>query len=245
LFDWYLLPAGGYFGTKKANEPIHAIYSYDDRSIAVVNNGKPRTTVHGAHLMTRMFAVDGKQRFKRDTLIDVPADSSMRVFKLPQPTGLTANAAGNSTYFVDLRLTNAQGQLLSSNFYWISTKPDVLSDSSTWYMTPVNSYADFTQLRQMPTATVRTTARFTSGNGAGNARVTLTNPGSSIAFFIRLQVTGRNGEEAVPVTWSDNYVSLLPGETRVLTASYRTRDLGGGLPKVVYKGWNVGPASAH
>ena len=31
------LPAG-YFGTKKANEPVHIMYAYDDRSIAVVNS---------------------------------------------------------------------------------------------------------------------------------------------------------------------------------------------------------------
>ena len=38
LWDWYLRPAGGYFGTKKACEPLHVQYSYDDRSIAVVND---------------------------------------------------------------------------------------------------------------------------------------------------------------------------------------------------------------
>jgi len=218
---------------------VHAIYSYDDRSIAVVNANKTRTAVPGAHLKARMFSVDGAQKFVHDTVIDVPADSSMRVFTLPQPTGLSTDSAGNSTYFVDLRLSDATGQSLSNNFYWLSTKSDVLSDSSTWYMTPVNSYADYTQLRQMPAATVRTAATFTSGNGVGHAKVTLTNTGPNIAFFIRLQVTGRNGEEALPVTWSDNYVSLLPGETRVLTASYRMRDLGGGAPKAVVHGWNV------
>ena len=139
--------------------------------------------------------------------------------------GCRRTRRGIRRIFVDLRLTNAHGQSLSNNFYWLSTRQDVLSDSSTWYMTPVNSYADYTQLRQMPAATVRAKARFTSGDGTGRATVTLTNPGPSIAFFIRLQVTGKNGDEALPVTWSDNYVSLLPGETRVLTASYRTGDL--------------------
>jgi exo-1,4-beta-D-glucosaminidase len=245
LFDWYLLPAGGYFGTKKANEPVHAIYSYDDRSIAVVNSNKTRTAVRGAHLKARILGIDGVQKFVRDTVLDIPADSSMRLFKLPQPTGLTANAAGNASYFVDLRLTTAKGQPISTNFYWLSTKMDVLSDSSTWYMTPTQSYADYTQLRQMSPATVKSSATFTSAGGTGHARVRLTNTGSNIAFFIRLQVTGRNGEEALPVSWDDNYVSLLPGETRVLTASYRTRDLGGGLPKAVYGGWNVGRATVH
>jgi exo-1,4-beta-D-glucosaminidase len=239
LFDWYLRPAGGYFGTKKANEPVHAIYSYDDRSIAIVNGNKSRTPVRRAHLKARMFGVDGALKFTRDTIVDIPADSSMRVFTLPQPTCLSAGASGNSAYFVDLRLTSAQGQSISRNFYWLSTKPDVLSDSSTWYMTPTSSYADFTQLRNMPRATVKSSAAFSSVGGSGYARVTLTNTGSNIAFFIRLQVTGRDGEEALPVTWDDNYVSLLPGETRVLTASYRISELGGGPPKLKYGGWNV------
>jgi exo-1,4-beta-D-glucosaminidase len=245
LFDWYLRPAGGYFGTKKANEPVHALYSYDDRSIAVVNSNKTRTAVRGAHLRARIYAIDGSQKFVHDTVLDVPADSSMRVFHMPQPAGLSDNVAGNATYFVDLRLTSAQGQPLSTNFYWLSTKPDVLSDSSTWYMTPVNSYADYTQLRQMPAATVKATSSFSSAGGVGHARITLTNPGSSIAFFIRIQVTGRGGEEALPVTWDDNYISLLPHETRVITASYRIRDLGGGAPKAVYSGWNVGSGIAR
>ena len=245
LFDWYLLPAGGYFGTKKANEPVHAIYSYDDRSIAVVNSNTSRTPVRAAHLKTRVFAIDGSVKFSRDTVIDVPSDSSMRVFYLPEPAGLSLNAAGNATYFVDLRITGAQGQSLSRNFYWLSTKPDVLSDSSTWYMTPVNSYADYTQLRQMPAATVRASALFSSSAGTGRARVTLRNTSASLAFFIRLQVTGRNGDEALPVTWDDNYVSLLPGESRVLTASYSIRALHGAPPKVVYGGWNVTRGSAN
>jgi exo-1,4-beta-D-glucosaminidase len=235
LFDWYLRPAGGYFGTKKANEPVHVVYSYDDRSVAVVNSNKSRSIVRGARLTAKVLGLNGNVLSTRDTVIDVPADSSMRVFTIPQPEALAANA----TYFVDLRLKNSSGAMISNNFYWLSTKQDVLSDSSTWYMTPVNSYADFTQLRQMPKATVKATSSFSSSAGMGHATVTLTNPGSSIAFFIRLQVVGRNSEEALPVTWDDNYISLLPGETRRLTASYRVRDLRGGAPKVLLNGWNV------
>ena len=69
--------------------------------------------------------------------------------------------------------------------------------------------------------------------------MTVKNPGKSIAFFLRLQVTGRGGEEALPVLWEDNYVSVLPGETRVLSATYNIRDLGGAPPRVVVTGWNV------
>ncbi len=235
LFDWYLRPAGGYFGTKKANEPVHVLFSYDDRSVAVVNSNATRTSVRGARLRARVLGLDYTEKFSRDTVIDLPADSSMRVFVLPEPTGLT----GGSAYFVDLRLTTADNQPLSTNFYWLSTHPDVLADSSTWYMTPVKAYADLTALRSMPQAAVQATARFTSRAGTGQARVTLRNPGRSIAFFMRLQVIGRGGEEALPVSWEDNYVTLLPGETRVVTANYRVRDLGGAPPQVLVTGWNV------
>jgi exo-1,4-beta-D-glucosaminidase len=213
LFDWYLRPAGGYFGTKKANEPVHVLYSYDDHSIAIVNSSPSLAPIRGARLRTRIFAVDGTQEFSQDTVLDVPADSSMRVFYLPMPGGVVG------AYFVDLRLSGADGKPISSNFYWLSTKPDVLADTSTWYMTPVKSYADYTALRNMPAATVTITPRFTSSGGTGTARVTLRNTSRAIAFFLRAQVVGRGGEEALPVLWDDNYISLLPGESRTITAT--------------------------
>ena len=125
LFDWYLRPAGGYFGAKKANEPVHVLFSYDDRSVAVVRSGADRAPLRGVHVRARLLGVDGSEKFTRDTVIDIPADSSTRVFILPEPSGVTG------AYFADLRLTGSDGRPISNNFYWLSTRPDVLSDSST------------------------------------------------------------------------------------------------------------------
>ena len=237
LFDWYYLPAGGYFGSKTANEPVHVMFSYDDRSIAVVNG--TQSAVKHARLTTRVLGLDGAVKSTRDTVLDLPADSSVRVFALPEPSGITG------TYFVDLRLTGSGGRALGRNFYWLSTHPDVLADTSTWYMTPVKEYADYTALQTMPAASVRATARFTTTAGKTHARVTLTNTGKTLAFFVRLQLTGRDGAEALPVFWEDNYVSLLPGETRTLMATARTRDLGGAAPRVIVRGWNVRSTTAR
>jgi exo-1,4-beta-D-glucosaminidase len=211
------------------------LFSYDDRSVVVVNSGAVAQPLRAARLRARILGLDGVEHLVRDTVLDLPPDSRARVFVLPEPTGVSGGAA----YFADLRLTGADGRPLSTNLYWLSTRPDVLADTSTWYMTPVKSYADFTTLRSMSAAVVDATARFSSRAGWGEARVTLSNPGRSIAFFMRLQVTGRGGQEALPVLWEDNYLSLLPGETRVVTATYRVRDLGGAPPQVVVSGWNV------
>jgi exo-1,4-beta-D-glucosaminidase len=91
----------------------------------------------------------------------------------------------------------------------------------------------------MPAAEVNASASFSRHAGRVKAHVTLNNPSRSVAFFLRLQITGQAGQEALPVLWDDNYVSLLPGETRVVTANCAVRDLGGASPHVVVSGRNV------
>ncbi|MEO8621325.1 MAG: glycoside hydrolase family 2 protein, partial [bacterium] len=201
-------------------------YSYDDHGIAVVNDR--HVAIHGAHLRVRTLGVDGAVLSNRDTTLDVPADSTARVLALSDPAGVSG------AYFADLRLTSSDGKPLSANFYWLSTHPDVLADTSTWYMTPVKAYADYTALKGMPTGSVKAAAKF----AGSSARVTLTNPGKTLAFFVRLQVVGSDGEEALPVLWEDNYVTLLPGETRVITARWAAKDVRG-TPRLVTSGWNV------
>ena len=68
--------------------------------------------------------------------------------------------------------------------------------------------------------------------------MTLTNPSSSIAFFTRVQVLA-GGNEILPVLWSDNYVSLLPGATKTVTATYASALAAGGGVTVAIGGWNV------
>ncbi|NJD11383.1 MAG: glycosyl hydrolase family 2 [Gemmatimonadetes bacterium] len=233
LFDWYLRPAGGYFGSKLANEPVHVMYSYDDASIAIVNGR--RAPLRDVRLRARVLAADLTERFARDTVLDLPADSTLRLFAIPPLDGL------GGTYFLDLRLTGRGDSASSRNFYWLSTSPDRLNmDSTTWYVTPVRSYADYKALRRLPAATLRATVRFADRADEGEARITLENTGKALAFFTELSLRA-GGDDVLPITWTDNYVSLLPGETRHLVARYRQRDLRGAVPELVLRGWNVAP----
>ncbi|HJP61344.1 MAG TPA: glycoside hydrolase family 2 protein, partial [Gemmatimonadaceae bacterium] len=107
------------------------------------------------------------------------------------------------------------------------------------------NYADFTALRSMPRSAVTARANSSRSGGTGTTTVTLKNPTNAIAFFMRLQVVGKGGEEALPVLWEDNYVTLLPGESRTLTARYNVRDLGGAAPRVIVTGWNIHRTTAQ
>jgi exo-1,4-beta-D-glucosaminidase len=233
LYDYYLRPGGGYFGTKRACEPVHVQYSYDDRSIVAVNN--TRRPHRKLKLTARLYDLNLAERFTKTVVLDLPADSNARAFAVPTPDGLTP------TYFLKLQLEAADGSPLSSNFYWLSTKEDALDwDKSTWYYTPTTSYADYTQLKSLAPAALNTSGRIARRGEEEVAHVTLENPSRGLAFFVRLQVQrGRGGEEVLPVLWQDNYVSLLPGERREVTARYRVKDLQGARPWLSVGGWNV------
>ena len=233
LYDYYLRPGGGYFGAKTALQSLDPIYGYDDRSISVVNSRYE--DAKGLHLLTKVLNLDMTEKFSSENTIDVPADGVIKALTLPDLDGLSP------TYFVALRISDPDGKLLGENFYWLSTKPETIDwTKSTWYTTPTLSYADFTALSQLPKVKLNVTTR-TDREGANQINhVTLENPSKNLAFFVRLKVDkGKAGEEILPVLWQDNYVSLLPGEKREITATYRASELGGASPYVEVKGWNT------
>ncbi len=233
LYDFYLRPGGGYFGAKKSMEALHPVYGYDDRSIWIVSSQYVNT--NGLKLTTRVLNLDMSEKYSQQTLLDAAADSTNRVLTLPEIEGLSP------TYFLVLRLEDVSGKLMGSNFYWLSTKPETLDwEKSNWYTTPTASYADYTALAQLPKVKLNV-AHHTEHKGEDAVtHVTLENPSKSLAFFVRLKVDkGKGGEEVLPVLWQDNYFSLLPGERREVTATYRARDLGTAQPAVEVSGWNV------
>jgi exo-1,4-beta-D-glucosaminidase len=233
LYDYYLQPGGGYFGAKKAMQAFDPVYGYDDHSVWLVSS--QYADAKGLKLTARVFNLDGTQKFSKDVTLDAAADSTAKVFELPQIEGLSP------AYFLDLRVTDASGKLVGSNFYWLSTKPETFDwAKSTWYVTPTASYADYTALAQMPKTKLNVSSRTQREGAESITHVTLENPGKNVAFFVRLKVNkGKGGEEILPVVWQDNYVSLLPGEKREITATYRSSELGTSKAEVEVKGWNV------
>jgi exo-1,4-beta-D-glucosaminidase len=243
LYDYFLVPGGGYFGTKKACEPLHVQYSYDDRSVVLVN--EKRQPFHKLSLTATVYTLDMAVKFFREVTLDVLPDSSTRVFLIPQLEGLTP------TFFLNLMLRDAAGSLISSNFYWLSTKPDLLdwakskdyADVHGLGYAPAISYADFTALQTLPKVRVSLSASLKREGGEDVVRVKLSNPSPHLAFFVHLRITkDAGGDDVLPVFWDDNYISLLPGETRQLTAKYRTEHVHGPHPVLEAEGWNIIPS---
>jgi exo-1,4-beta-D-glucosaminidase len=233
LYDYYLRPGGGYFGAKKAMQALDPVYGYDDHSVWLVSSKYEDTK--GLKLTARILNVDSTEKFSKDVTLDATADSTAKILELPQVDGLSP------AFFLDLRVTDSSGKLVGSNFYWLSSKNETIDwAKSNWYVTPTETYSDYTALTQLPKVKLNVSSRSESKGNQSVTRVTLENPSKSVAFFVRLKVNkGKGGEEILPAVWQDNYISLLPGEKREIIATYRIADLGGAKPDVEVNGWNV------
>jgi exo-1,4-beta-D-glucosaminidase len=229
LFDYYLEPNGSTFGAQKANESVHVQYSYDDASVVVVN--ETPTAIQGLTTRTRVYALDGTLLYDHSAAVSVHADGVSTVQTVPDPRGLT------STYFVRLALRDSDGTLVSTNTYWLSTAPDTLSwNRSRWFFTPTRTFADFTALSSLPTARPDVTECSRTDDGVQRfLRTTVSNGEASVAFFLRLRLTDGSGADITPVAWSDNDLTLMPGERRTVTARFE----GSKDTHVIVSGWNV------
>ncbi|KAL5337211.1 glycoside hydrolase superfamily [Aspergillus crustosus] len=211
LFDYYLRPAGTYFGAKVGARQEHVALDYDSKSVYLINhslhsNGPRR-------IIADLVNIDGVSLLYREATVATVPLASKEVFSVSEISSLDSVAF--------LRLVLVDGTTtLSRNVYWLSTQQDTLDwDASTWYTTPVTMFADFTTLSRMQPATVEATA-VVANNGKGKStlvEVTLQNQSGVPAFFLRLVMLDPDTqEEIVPVFWSDNYVTLLPREQLVL-----------------------------
>jgi exo-1,4-beta-D-glucosaminidase len=240
LYSYDLRPAGGYFGSKIALEPVHVQFSYDDRTVAVVNG--TQTPQNGLKIVAKLYDTGGTEKFSREAIVDVAADGVVRSIAIPEPGDISA------AYFLNLQLSSAAGELLSRNFYWLSSKPDELDYAKTeWYYTPQTSFADFSSLQDLPKASLKAVLHATVGTEHDAAfHVVIENNAKSVAFLTRLRlVKGKEQSEILPVYWSENYISLLPGEKREVTVHVRKADLGTVEPSLLIDGFNVSQTAAY
>ena len=240
LYDYYLQPAGAYFGAKKACEPLHVQYSYDDRSIAVVNS--TYQGVDNLKVTASLYDATLRKTFSASAPANVGADGVAKVGAIPAK----AFDPASPVYFLSLTLEDQFGKIVSTNFYWLSAKKNVYNwaDDNDAF-TPVTSYEDFTALQQLPSAGKITVSVGIEKSAEGPlVRVKLANPSDHLGFQIRLAIQGKSDEaEILPVLWDDNYIELMPGESREITAQFLTPDSLNADPQLSLTGWNIEPVT--
>jgi hypothetical protein len=99
---------------------------------------------------------------------------------------------------------------------------------------------DFRAIRELPKVQLET--RTTAGQQGGRWVLTthVTNPSKTPALLIRLKVVReRSGDRILPAIYSDNYITLVPGESRTILTEIENADARRERPRMVIEGFNI------
>jgi exo-1,4-beta-D-glucosaminidase len=229
LYDYYLLPTAAYYAARKANEPLQLIYNYGNNTIYAVNETLKRYEKAKARI--RLLNMQGKEISSEELVISLEENKSTGIYKIPPISG---------NVFLRLSLLDEQNNQVADNFYWLSGKPDVYDwEKTEWYYTPMKSSADFKQFNYLQPAEVELVQHNEKQEEQYVIEAEITNKSDRIAFFINLTLKDGNNHTIFPVFWDDNFLSLLPGETKNLHCIVPgSQSVGNGLT-LTLSGWNV------
>ncbi|MDD4033646.1 MAG: beta-glycosidase, partial [Bacteroidales bacterium] len=213
-YDYYFDPTAAYFACKKASEPIHIQWNPTDETIEVVNlNAKNKT---GLTAKAQLINTDGSEQWEKELALDCKEDATIKCFALEFPESLSA------TFFIKLTLKEGE-KVISDNFYWRG-KED----------------GNYQAMNEMPSVELKSSTKAAKSGENWKVTTTLKNTSATPAIMIRLKVTGKaTGERILPVFFSDNFISLLPGEEKEITMTFSDRDTRGEKPAVEISGFNV------
>jgi hypothetical protein len=207
-----------FYGVKKAAEPVHVQMNLPGLHAAIVNNTEK--AIAGATLQVHAVRGDGTSVFDHQEPVSAPAQAVTTSYLVD--VGL---ASAKDVVFVEMELKDAQGALLSQNFYW--------------YAADSESYRGMNSLPQVA-VTAKAVAETNSG-GEAHVSVALENTGAAVAVAAKLTLLrASDGERILPAYYSDTYLSLLPGEKRVVEISFP--DAQASAATIAIRGWNVVPA---
>ena len=233
LYDYYLMPNGAYFGTLKAGQPSTLIYNYHDHRVYASNDHHSGIEDYEAQIT--LYDVNSKVVFETKEKVALGENGVKELIDIPALKG------ENKVYFLDMKLKNASGNLVSENFYWLASKRDLMAwDEYLWFYTPQKQYADFNEINALAKVGINAEKEIVKKGDEWEVNVTISNPSDKLAFFIELMATKKSdGSSILPVFWSDNYVSLTPGESKTLNLKFYQKDLGNDEPVIKVQGINL------
>ena len=197
-YDWYGVPTAGYYGTKKACEPVQLLFDYAPRKVYAVNE-----TLEARELKAtvQVFDAASKPIGKETKAVKVGYREVVPVFDLKRYDG--------KPHFVALALTDGDTPV-ADNFYCLPAKDNEYNWKKTnWYITPITAWSDLGFVFKQPAAEVEMTVE--------GGKVTLVNKSDVISYMNILKAKDAEGNLVVPAYWSDNFFPLLPGQTKVVT----------------------------
>jgi hypothetical protein len=212
FYDYYLDYQGGYFGYKHGAAPVHIQLNLNDSVVCVLNQKAVTTNAMTATI--QLYDMHGKLISEKKNDVTLQAHSLQLLDKVTLPVNT------DEVFFLKLKLSD-QDKTVDENLYWLTNKR--------------HSYEKLNDLQKVAVKAEM------KKSGEGKSVITLSNPGNETAFFIRLKVSNGNNELVLPAWFTENFLTLLPGEEKEIMLDLSTGKSATGLDglKLVIEGWNV------
>jgi mannosylglycoprotein endo-beta-mannosidase len=216
LYHYDLEPNAALYAVKKAAETVHVQFNEENRGIEVVNN-RPEA-LNGLNVSVLIYRFDGTlDSHETYSVAQVPGSTTIKVAQID------VSARISPLYFIKLYLADSNDKLLSTNFYWQHVAQD-----------------QFDGLIKLPRVVLEAEASSRTEGDNTVLTVTLHNNTNYIALLSHLQLhQKKSGRRVLPVFYSDNYISLVPGESSTVSIEAATKDLQGETPLIELDGYNV------
>jgi mannosylglycoprotein endo-beta-mannosidase len=216
LYHYDLEPNAALYAVKKASEIVHVQFNEENREIEVVNN-RP-DALNALTVKALIYRFDGTlDSQKTYPVAQAPGSSTIKIAQIE------VGARISPLYFIKLELSDGSGQLLSSNLYWQHVAQD-----------------QFEGLMKLPMVMLDAEASTRVEGDKTIVTATMHNNTGHVALLTHLQLhQKKSGRRVLPVFYSDNYISLVPGESSTVAIEAATKDLQGDLPLIELDGYNV------
>lgn len=233
LYSYYLIGNSSYFAVKKAVERLHVQFCYDDDSVIVVN--RTNTRYSNLEVEAKIITTDSATVDTIISHIDVNKDSNAEAFRIDRKKYF------DDVVFVNLLLKDPFGAVISRNLYWLTMNNDVLDYSKTqFFHTPVKEFADFTKLTTLKRITIDASYVIEKQDNWTAMSINLKNNSKGLGLLARIRLLNReNLKELSPVYYSDNYITLLPGDLVTITATFETGLISSAGVSLAVDGFNV------
>ena len=213
-YDYFFEPTAAYFGCKKANEPLHIQRNALTDSVEIVNYSS--TNGNNLTAFVELLNLDGSVVLKKHFGIDCTIDQIKYVYKLEKPESL------NSVYFIRLKLQKGK-ELISENFYWNGQED-----------------GNVKAIRNLPKVKLEVKTKAVKKNDKWYITTGIVNNTKTPALMVNLKTIGaRDKERILPVIFSDNYISLMPGERRTINIELDNSDTRNNRPEIITEGINI------
>jgi mannosylglycoprotein endo-beta-mannosidase len=229
MWDWSLEPTAALYFSQDAHEPVHVQFDFIKNTVSV-NNELVRA-FPGHKLTARIFNMDMTEAFRTVVPIDIPADRLMKdVLKVTLPANLSP------VHFIRLDITDRAGKPVADTFYWRSNRAYKPGRTMTG-----PQYEGFEDLNKLPTVELQSKVRQSRRDNKNFTTVNVSNPSKGLAFMVWLRLQdAATGKPIRPAFYADNFLSLLPGESREVEIEYDGA-INASQTKLIVDGWNVLP----